>query len=257
MTGERHAIDEYVRRAARVSDQAAASQVDPRAKQELLDRILGEPGPAPSAGPAASRSRRLRLSRLALAGAAAGVLVLAGGVAGLVALAGDGGTPATTDRPAAADSAAGGSDEAQPEEGSDGAEDSSGPSELGRAMMDCAATYTPESLAERAFAFDGTVVEVGAPPAADEQDALYVDVTFEVAEWFHGGDADRFAVSMFPPEVVSSIDNETYQVGSRLLVTGEDRWERERIEEPVAWYCGFTRTYSPAMADEWRQAFAG
>jgi hypothetical protein len=246
MTGERHAIDEYVRRAARVSDQAVASQVDPRAKQELLDRILGGPGPAPSAGPATSRAGRLRLPRLALAGAAAGGLVLAGGVAALVALDGDG-TPATD--PPAADSAQG---EAQRE-----ADDGSALSAEPGAMMDCAEAYRPATLAERAFAFDGTVVAIAAPAPAGAEDLGYVDVTFQVEEWFHGGDADQYTVSMFPPDVVSSVDNETYQVGSRLLVTGEDRWGSERLDEPVAWYCGFTRAYSPALADEWREAFAG
>jgi hypothetical protein len=174
------------------------------------------------------------------------VLVLAGGVAALVALDGDG-TPATDDRPAA-DAAQG---EVQPE-----ADDGSALSAEPGAMMDCAEAYRPATLAERAFAFDGTVVAIAAPAPAGEEDLGYVDVTFRVEEWFHGGDANQFTVSMFPPDVVSSVDNETYQVGSRLLVTGEDRWGSESLDEPVAWYCGFTRAYSPAMADEWRQAFA-
>jgi hypothetical protein len=224
-------INERVRQARPIDEGAMARLVDPLAKQELLARILSRPTVGDT-GPA----RRQRIG-LALAAGTAGVVVAAGTA---VVLATDlldkpapDRLPATApDRSTAAQAA-----ESLP---------------LGGPAMRCAEEYSPATLAGRGFGFDGTVIEV-TEPAID----LYVQVTFQVEEWFRGGDTDRFTVSMFPPGEVTSLENTTYQLGSRLLVSGEDRWGNDTLTDPIAWYCGFTRTYSPATADQWRQAFTG
>jgi hypothetical protein len=64
----------------------------------------------------------------------------------------------------------------------------------------CANAYSPRAVADRAFAFDGTVVRVG-PGTTDRPDAQigYVAVTFTVHEWFRGGTSREVTADMTPP----------------------------------------------------------
>jgi hypothetical protein len=121
--------------------------------------------------------------------------------------------------------------------------------------LSCVETYSPQTLARRAFAFDGTVVSIGEPSSTGHEVAdPYVPVTFAVTHWFRGGQGDRVTVAMFPPDAVTSVDNATYAAGSRLLVSGEARFGGAPLDDPIAWACGFTRWYSPADAQTWEQA---
>jgi hypothetical protein len=242
MTEEHDAIDEYVRRVMPIGDEALARLTDPRAKQDLLDRILRQPVAGGEVPAARIRwTRWIRRPRLALAGAAAAVL-LAGGIGAVVALGGPGSPDA--DPPLAAS--------APPvsEAGESVA--------IGGEAMNCVEAYGPETLANRAFAFDGTVTGIAEAAPDDELSIIAdVEVTFRIEQWLRGGDAGQFTVSMIPPDADTSAGNGSYQVGSRLLVSGEDRWGDEQLSDPVVWYCGFTRTYSAGAAEQWRQAFAG
>jgi len=121
----------------------------------------------------------------------------------------------------------------------------------------CVEEYSPENLVARDFAFDGTVEAVGeADVSGAEGDSDgSVPVTFTVAEWFAGGEGDRVTVDMPAPGMVSSDGGITYEVGSRLLVSGEPRFGGEPLDDAVAWGCGFTRAYDDATAAEWRAAF--
>ncbi|UER54311.1 hypothetical protein HJG43_06910 [Kineosporiaceae bacterium SCSIO 59966] len=80
-------------------------------------------------------------------------------------------------------------------------------------------------------------------------------VTFRVLEWFRGGDAARITVAMPSSGQVDSASDEalTYGVGTRLLVSGEPRWGGAALDDPVAWLCGFTRSYDDATAAQWRR----
>ncbi len=122
------------------------------------------------------------------------------------------------------------------------------------AETSCVETYDRTTLDSRAFAFDGTVTNIGDRVGAGDD---YLEVTFEVHEWFRGAGPSEIAVQMWPPaEVssveVSSVEMTTYETGTRLLVAGEPRWDGEPLESPVAWACGFTRTHSDEVADTWR-----
>ena len=122
----------------------------------------------------------------------------------------------------------------------------------------CVEEYGAETLAGRDFAFDGTVEAVGEADASDvegDSDGS-VPVTFTVAEWFVGGDGDRVTVDMPAPGIVSSDGGIAYEVGTRLLVSGEPRFGGEPLDAAVAWGCGFTRAYDDATAAEWRATFA-
>lgn len=125
----------------------------------------------------------------------------------------------------------------------------------------CVEQYAPPALAGRAFAFDGVVVAIG-PSVSDrggEGDLGLPGVTFEVLEWFSGGDTPTITVDMQPP-VTSSADpgdpGHAYDIGSRLLVSGEARWGGPALEDPIAWGCGFSRYYDPDTAKDWSQALA-
>lgn len=123
----------------------------------------------------------------------------------------------------------------------------------------CVEEYSPTNLANRAFAFDGTVVairEVTEP----ELTGSMVEVDFAVNEWFRAGDDEATAtVEMFDPESLTSVDQtglDAWTVGTRLLITGEPRWGGDPLDNAVAWYCGFSRTYNPDVAATWRAALA-
>lgn len=122
----------------------------------------------------------------------------------------------------------------------------------------CHEEYSTEALPNRAFAFDGTVAKI--IEKVDEEahpEVGYVDATFEVHEWFTVDGPEQVVVQMMPPGIVTSAGDADYNVGSRLLVSGEPRWGGQPLDSPVAWSCGFTRTYDSDTASEWRDALAG
>ncbi len=100
----------------------------------------------------------------------------------------------------------------------------------------CTERYTASAVADRAFAFDGTVTGIG-----DQ------GVTFEVHEWLVGDGPATVTVRMGAP--TSSRMSESapsYFVGTRLLVSGE------QDGGPIAWACGFTRYHDDETASAWR-----
>jgi hypothetical protein len=122
----------------------------------------------------------------------------------------------------------------------------------------CVEQYDLTTLANRDFAFDGTVTAIGTEPVGerDPESDPYVEVTFDVLEWFAPEGPDTVIVEMLPPDLRTSEGSVEYAVGSRLLITGEPRWGGATFDSPVAWYCGFSRTYDEATATAWREAFA-
>jgi len=121
----------------------------------------------------------------------------------------------------------------------------------------CVESYNAKAVQRRAFAFDGVVLSVGRSVSdrGDDGDLGLQGVTFEVREWFAGGDRDKVTVDLQEPsadEADSSDPNHTYGIGSRLLVSGEARWGGKPLDHPIAWNCGFSRYYDPATATAWR-----
>jgi hypothetical protein len=128
----------------------------------------------------------------------------------------------------------------------------------------CVKAYSPETLAENAFAFDGTVTGIGPArtersPRSDPVDLR--SVTFQVHTWFKGGSGGTAVVDMSPPAAVAGMGDATsehvpaYRIGTRLLVSGMPRWGGAPLADAIAWGCGFTRYYSPSTAAEWATAF--
>lgn len=124
----------------------------------------------------------------------------------------------------------------------------------------CAKDYSPVTLAQNAFAFDGIVASIGSVLTDQRSTAglpTLLAVTFHVNVWFKGGSDSTVVVYMTRPSRIASGGDETvpsYAIGSRLLVTGMPIWGGEALDKPVAWGCGFTRYYSQEMATEWADA---
>ena len=125
------------------------------------------------------------------------------------------------------------------------------------ATASCVEEYSPRAMTGRAFAFDGTVTEIGesVTDRGDSGDLGYSGVTFRVDEWFVGDGPGTFTVDMgAPTKSRMSESAPSYGVGSRLLVSGEDRWGEGGLEDPIAWGCGFTRYFDEDTAAAWRSA---
>ena len=121
----------------------------------------------------------------------------------------------------------------------------------------CVEGYNANTIGNRAFAFDGTIITIG-PGGTNKADKGTLDtaaVTFQVNEWFKGGKGTTVTVD-FESSTNNAAGNDTpaYEHGTRLLVSGEPRWGGEPLTDAISWSCGFTRYYEPAVADEWRQA---
>lgn len=133
-----------------------------------------------------------------------------------------------------------------------------GPISPGISSASCVEQYGPATLRGRAFAFDGTVSRIAATqPPADGSVVLpgYSAVTFKVHEWFRGGDQPTVTVDMMSSPAsgaVTSVEGVGYDVGTRLLVSGEPRFGGGPLDDPIAWGCGFTRAYDPSTAAAWR-----
>ena len=130
----------------------------------------------------------------------------------------------------------------------------------GMAMASCVKGYSPAALAENAFAFDGTVTGIGLSRSDRGPTTGLLGlraVTFHVDAWFKGGRGTTAVVDMASPSMIGKGVGETvpsYEVGTRLLVSGMPRWGGAPFDKAIAWGCGFTRYYSPERAAEWATA---
>jgi hypothetical protein len=241
-------LDEYIRHATQLDPDQTAALGDPVSKRALFEEITHRHTVESEPRRPAQPTRR----RLPLAAAASGVAAVAL-LGGILAASG---VVRQQNRPPVVPSATHSISESLP----DGR---SGDVFPGHAAS-CVEEYSAATLARRAFAFDGTVTGIGPSPNDDPAwpsgggPDPYVPVTFTVNRWYRGGDGATITVAMLPPSPsTSEIDtgNGSYQVGSRLLVTGEPRWGGRPLDRPVAWTCGFTRWYTAADAAVWDDVF--
>jgi hypothetical protein len=123
----------------------------------------------------------------------------------------------------------------------------------------CMEVYSPETIVNRSFAFDGTVrnIEIKEVPGDFGGFEAYW-VTLDVDRWYAGGDGDEVSLWMGSRWIAESDtfdeSNEPFGLGSRLLVSGEPL--EEGSAELMAWTaCGFTKVHTPEMANEWEAAF--
>jgi hypothetical protein len=123
--------------------------------------------------------------------------------------------------------------------------------------------YSVDTLTERDFAFDGSVLSV-------EHGAKGQPFTsFKVNEWFAGGSGATVMVPMTPMQTQGRAETGTnrdldgeergpsYGADARLLVSGEFRSAKPGdLSDALVWSCGWSRYYDDATAVQWRTAFS-
>lgn len=110
----------------------------------------------------------------------------------------------------------------------------------------CVEVYSPETLPNREFAFDGTVTSIERFESADGSEVGGPDrVTFDVHAWYKGGEGATTTVQAYSWAQPTSLGEVGGDVGDRLLVSGDDDF---------AWSCGFTQDHSDSLAAEWEAA---
>jgi len=105
-----------------------------------------------------------------------------------------------------------------------------------RTEASCIDRFSPETLKEREWAFEGRIAGVRAPSDPDSSDPgdTVTLVTFDVVRWFWGGEGDTVTREVYAdPSSAGSIDD---SVGADLLAAGDERY---------LWLCGFTQDASP------------
>jgi hypothetical protein len=103
----------------------------------------------------------------------------------------------------------------------------------------CIEQYSLVTLANRAFAFDGTVTAIDGDR-----------VSFTVHHAYRGaggGSITLDAAGMTGPAITIG-GGPSLVIGQRFLVAGEDHF---------VWGCGFTQPYDEAIAAQWAAAFGG
>lgn len=121
----------------------------------------------------------------------------------------------------------------------------------------CVEVYGLNTLLNRSFAFDGTVlsIEVRTDPQlpAGEQEVPWV--MFDVHRWFKGGQTEAVGVWIENLNIGTPSGTIEAEPGIRLLVSGEPRWGGAPLDDAIAWPCGFTRPWSRELSSEWATAF--
>jgi hypothetical protein len=103
----------------------------------------------------------------------------------------------------------------------------------------CVEPYSPTALANRSFAFDGTVSAIDGER-----------VTFNVGAAYRG--VSGATVTLDAPGMtgtaITSAGGPNLTIGERYLVAGDDHF---------VWSCGYTQPYDAAVAADWAAALAG
>ncbi|HEY7755439.1 MAG TPA: hypothetical protein VID69_04345 [Actinomycetota bacterium] len=113
----------------------------------------------------------------------------------------------------------------------------------GNGLGSCAFPFSVETLAERGFAFEGTVVAIREPAAMD---APY-EADLDVARWYRGGPEPTTTVRTYDVSGTSLAGDLGLAVGDRILASGD---------EGFLWGCGFSMAYSAEGAEIFERAFA-
>lgn len=109
---------------------------------------------------------------------------------------------------------------------------------------------------ESRLRFRRTVNDVGASVSdrGGDGDLNLAGVKFEVREWFTGGDADEVTIDLQSLGEGTAEEDLPFQVGPRLLVSGEPRWGGAPLDSLIAWDCGSSRYFDEETAAVWRES---
>lgn len=106
----------------------------------------------------------------------------------------------------------------------------------GPGIGSCVETYSLEALANRDFAFDGTVAVIDGD-----------QVTFDINQSFSGSLGDQLTLTAtgMTGTSITSAGGPSLAEGQRYLVAGDDTF---------VWACGFTQPYDAGVAADWEEA---
>lgn len=110
---------------------------------------------------------------------------------------------------------------------------------VGTGSASCVEQYAPTTLANRTFAFNGTVSAIDGEK-----------VTFTVGTAYRGAAGGTITLDApgMTGTAITSAGGPNLAVGERYLVAGDDHF---------VWACGYTQPYDAAVAAEWAVALGG
>ena len=110
---------------------------------------------------------------------------------------------------------------------------------IGTGSAACVEQYSPTTLANRSFAFDGSVSAIDG-----EQ------VTFTIGTAYRGAAGGTITLDApgMTGTAITSAGGPNLAVGERYLVAGDDHF---------VWACGYTQPYDAAVGAEWAAALGG
>ncbi len=110
---------------------------------------------------------------------------------------------------------------------------------VGTGSASCVEQYAPTTLANRTFAFDGTVSAIDGEK-----------VTFNVGTAYRGAAGGTITLDApgMTGTAITSAGGPNLAVGERYLVAGDDHF---------VWACGYTQPYDAGVAAEWVAALGG
>ena len=120
-----------------------------------------------------------------------------------------------------------------------------------RSIGDCATVYSPDTLTQRGWAFDGTITNFGTEATGRRARTA----TFDVHRWFRGDRTDTVTVRFdFPTVNLDSAPARDATVGQRFLVTGGTAPASDGQAPLIAYGCGYTQPWGEATAELWANA---
>jgi hypothetical protein len=113
--------------------------------------------------------------------------------------------------------------------------------------------YSTDFLSTLEVAFDGTVTAIEPARPSRIGPTWVIPATFAINEWYRGGSAESITVGIPLPR--DEANGPPFDVGTRLLVSGNTPGDAPADSTWRAWGCGYTRYYDQPTADSWRAAF--
>ena len=111
----------------------------------------------------------------------------------------------------------------------------------------CVEQYSPQTLPNRDYAFDGVIATIDPPaePGGTDAGGGTTTVTFNVRRWFWGGSGAEANLRTYSTPLTEEAAEGS--IGAHVLASGD---------EDFLWACGFTKPFSDGAQQEFEAAAA-